>query len=180
MSAISAKKRLKILDILHRYVWSMDTGDIEGVVGCFTADGEVQDVSGTVWGKGEGGARGFAEHFLHQPNRAGAQHWIQPLLFQPGKDGCVCTSYWHSIKWETNPDLRFIRSIGMYTDWLVRVKGRWLIRKKIIAPWNSETAPMVLDVREAIWTPHSAEPGLHAVEPLPEGISTPDARANDR
>jgi hypothetical protein len=27
---------------------------------------------------------------------------------------------------------------------------------------------MVLDIREAVWTPQSAEAGLHALEALPE------------
>ncbi|MGE0056516.1 MAG: nuclear transport factor 2 family protein [Dehalococcoidia bacterium] len=161
---ISAKKRNLIYDTLHRYVWSMDTGDIDGVIGCFTDDGVVKDVSGKRWDEEQGGASGFANHYLNRPNRAGAQHWIQPMLIDEIKDGYVIKSYWHSIKWETNPDRRFIRTIGVYTDTVVRHKGEWLIREKLIDSWNSETTPMVLDVREAIWTPHSEPPeGMHLV-----------------
>jgi hypothetical protein len=169
---ISAKRRHKIYDTLHRYVWSMDTGDIDGVIGCFTEDGEVKDVSGKRWGRSEGGATGFANHYLNRPNRAGAQHWIQPMLIDEAKGGYVITSYWHSIKWETNPDRRFIRTIGVYTDTVVKVKGAWLIREKVIDSWNSETTPMVLDIREAIWTPQSTEAGLHALEAVPDREST--------
>jgi hypothetical protein len=160
---ISAKRRLKIYDTLYRYVWSMDTGNIEGVTGCFTADGEVKDVSGKRWDKEEGGATGFANHYLNRPNRAGAQHWVQPMLIDEAEDGYVLTSYWHSIKWETNPDRRFIRTIGVYRDTVVRVKGKWLIKEKVIDSWNSETTPMVLDIREATWAP-PPEPGLRALE----------------
>lgn len=152
---ISPKKRLKIYDVLQRYVWSMDTGDIEGVIGCFTPDGEVKDNSGKRWGAEDGGATGFANHYLNRPNRAGAQHWIQPRLIDKVDGGFHIKSYWHSIKWETNPDKRFIRTIGVYTDTVVKVKGEWLIKEKVIDPWNSETTPMVLDIREAIWTPQS-------------------------
>ena len=154
-ATIKPGPRQKINDLLNRYVWCMDTGDIDGVIGCFTADGEVKDVSGKRWGEADGGAAGFANHYLNRPNRAGAQHWIQPLLFEDAEDGYAVRSYWHSIKWETNPDRRYIRTLGLYTDTVVKVKGKWLIREKIIDPWNNETTPMMLDVREAIWTPQS-------------------------
>ena len=156
---ISTRRRSKILDTLSRYVWCMDTGDIDGVSGCFTPDGEVKDNSGHRWlTNDEGsGARRFANHYLNRPNRAGAQHWIQPLLVDKAGDGYKVTSYWHSIKWETNSDRRFIRTIGVYTDTVVKHKGQWLIREKLIDPWNSETAPMKLDVREATW-PAASEP----------------------
>jgi hypothetical protein len=152
---ISPKVRQRIYDTLQRYVWCMDTGDIDGVIACFTKDGEVKDVSGKRWDAAEGGAAGFANHYLNRPNRAGAQHWVQPLLIDDVKGGYRIKSYWHSIKWETNPDNRYIRTIGVYTDTMVKVKGQWLIREKVIDPWNSETTPMMLDVREALWTPQA-------------------------
>ncbi len=160
---ISPKRRLKIYDTLQRYVWSMDTGDIDGVIGCFTPDGEVKDNSGKRWATDENGsgATGFANHYLNRPNRAGAQHWIQPLLIEKLESGYKVTSYWHSIKWETRPeDRRFIRTIGVYTDTVVKHHGEWLIKEKLIDPWNSETTPMKLDIREASWSaPGEGESG---------------------
>ena len=40
---ISLEGRQEIYDMLARYVWSMDTGDIDGVVATFTLDGVVKD-----------------------------------------------------------------------------------------------------------------------------------------
>jgi hypothetical protein len=33
--------------------------------------------------------------------------------------------------------------MGSYVDTCVKADGRWLIKEKIIDPWNSATAPMV-------------------------------------
>ena len=46
---ISLEDRQEIYDTLARYVWGMDTGDIEGVVATFTPDGVVKDVTGKRW-----------------------------------------------------------------------------------------------------------------------------------
>ena len=68
---ISPEDRHAIYDTLARYVWGMDTGDIEGVVATLTADGVVKDVTGKRWDAAAGGVRGFASHFLTRPNRRG-------------------------------------------------------------------------------------------------------------
>jgi len=34
--------------------------------------------------------------------------------------------------------------MGSYVDTCVKVDGTWLIQEKIIDPWNSETAPIVV------------------------------------
>ena len=54
----------EIYDTLARYVWSMDTGDIEGVVATFTPDGVVKDVTGKRWDAAQGGAR-ICDAFPH-------------------------------------------------------------------------------------------------------------------
>ena len=143
-ATISLEDRQEIYAVLARYVWSMDTGDIAGVVATFTPDGAVKDVTGKRWDAAQGGARGFATHFLTRPNRRGGQHHVQHLFVEKaaGK-GYRVTSYWVSITWDTAGDHKAIRAMGSYVDTCVKVDGQWLIKEKIIDPWNSETAPMV-------------------------------------
>jgi hypothetical protein len=98
-ATISLEDRQAIYDTLARYVWSMDTGDIEGVVAMFTPDGVVKDVTGKRWDVAVGGVRGFATHFLTRPNRRGGQHHVQHLFVeQVDGGGYRVTSYWVSIK----------------------------------------------------------------------------------
>ncbi len=141
---ISPEDRQEIYDTLARYVWGMDTGDIAGVVATFTPDGVVKDVTGKRWDAAQGGARGFATHFLTRPNRRGGQHHVQHLFVENADGGGYrVTSYWVSIQWDTEGDRKSIRAMGSYVDTCVQVDGQWLIKEKIIAPWNSETAPIV-------------------------------------
>ena len=143
-ATISLEDRQEIYDVLARYVWSMDTGDIAGVVATFTPDGVVKDVTGKRWDAAQGGARGFATHFLTRPNRRGGQHHVQHLFVEKAEgEGYRVTSYWVSITWDTAGDHKAIRAMGSYVDTCVKVDGEWLIKEKIIDPWNSETAPMV-------------------------------------
>ena len=141
---MSLEDRQEIYDTLARYVWSMDTGDIEGVVATFTSDGVVKDVTGKRWDAAAGGARGFAAHFLTSPNRRGGQHHVQHLFVdQAAGGGYRVTSYWVSMRWDTEADKKSIRAMGSYVDTCVKVDGTWLIKEKIIDPWNSATAPIV-------------------------------------
>jgi hypothetical protein len=141
---ISLEERQALYDTLARYVWGMDTGDIEGVVAVFTPDGEVKDVTGKRWDAAAGGVRGFANHFLTRPNRRGGQHHVQHLFVDPvDGGGCHVISYWVSMQWDAAGDRKLIRAMGSYRDTCVKVDGRWLIKEKIIDPWNSATAPVV-------------------------------------
>jgi hypothetical protein len=140
---VSLEDRQEIYDTLARYVWSMDTGDIEGVVATFTPDGVVKDVTGKRWDAVAGGVRGFATHFLTRPHRRGGQHHVQHLLVENASGGGYrITSYWVSIQWDTKADKKSMRAMGSYVDTCVKVDGKWLIKEKIIDPWNSDTAPM--------------------------------------
>jgi hypothetical protein len=141
---LSLEDRQAIYDTLARYVWSMDTGDIDGVVATFTPDGVVKDVTGKTWDAEAGGVRGFATHFLSRPNRRGGQHHVQHLFVESAAGGSYrVTSYWVSIQWTTQGDQKSIRALGSYVDTCVQVEGKWLIKEKIIDPWNSDTAPLV-------------------------------------
>jgi hypothetical protein len=104
----------------------------------------VKDITGKRWDATQGGARGFATHFLTSPNRRGGQHHVQHLFVEKADSGSYrVTSYWVSIRWDTEGDQKSIRAMGSYVDTCVKVDGQWLIQEKIIDPWNSATAPIV-------------------------------------
>ena len=143
-TGISLEDRQAIYDTLARYVWGMDTGDIEAVVATFTQDGVVKDVTGKRWDAAAGGVRGFASHFLTRPNRRGGQHHVQHLFVELApEEGYRVTSYWVSLQWDAESDTKVIRAMGSYRDTCVKVHDHWLVKEKLIDPWNSRTAPML-------------------------------------
>jgi hypothetical protein len=138
---LSNEDRQAIQDVLYWYVWCIDTGDREGIVGCFTPDGIVKDFSGTLWDASKEGALGFARRYVDPPGRIGGQHWVQNLHFEETDGGCRVTSYWYSARPPTATRPNPIGQLGRYIDTCVKVDGRWLIKSKIIDPWNDETVP---------------------------------------
>src|SRR2546423_15436525 len=87
---MSLEDRQEIYDTLARYVWSMDTGDIEGVVAAFTADGVVKDVTGKQWDAAAGGVRGVCNHFLTRAHPGGGADHIPNLFSGPARGGGGC------------------------------------------------------------------------------------------
>jgi hypothetical protein len=140
---LSLEDREAIYDVLHRYVWCMDTGNIDGIVETFTQDGAVKDITGHRWDAPDA-ARNFASHFINRPNRPAVQHWVQHMFIDdaPG-GGYTVTSYWYTAVRDPNDDRRFVSNLGRYIDTCVKVDGHWLIREKLIDPWNNETVQMV-------------------------------------
>ena len=140
--AISLEDREAIYDTLKRYLWCMDTTNIDGVVDTFTGDATVKDVTGKRWDAAAGGARGFATHFLTLPNRPDSQHWVQHMFVEDAGEGAWrVVSYWASLAWVPGSDERFVRLLGSYGDTCMQVDGDWLIAEKIIDPWSGASVP---------------------------------------
>ena len=136
---ISLQDRQAITDTLARYVWCMDTRNIEGVVAVFTEDGVIKDVTGKLWDATTGGVRAFATHFLTMPDRPVSQHWMQPMAVEGiGTSAYRVTSYWALLALDASTGDKTFRSFGSYRDVCVKIKGVWLIQEKCIDPWKSE------------------------------------------
>lgn len=139
MDRISPEDRDAVYDVLRRYIWCMDTGDIDGIAATFTPDGAVKDITGRRW-DGPDAARSFATHFISRPDRPAVQHWVQHMdLEAAADDTAVVTSYWFTVVRDNDDDRKFVTNLGRYIDTCVKIDGRWLIKEKLIDPWNNET-----------------------------------------
>ncbi len=141
--SISLEDRSAITDILARYVWCMDTRNIEGVVAVFTPNGVIRDITGKVWDAAAGGVRGFATHFITLPDRPVSQHWIQHMVIEGVKETGYCiTSYWALLALDAASGDKTFRSFGSYRDTCVNVNGLWRLQEKHIDPWKSAEPPL--------------------------------------
>jgi len=139
MASLTPEERDAVYDVLRRYIWCMDTGDIDGIAATFTTDGTVKDITGRRW-DGEDAARRFAGHFIMRPNRPAGQHWVQHMQLEASSENeARVTSYWFTVVRDKDDDRNFVSNLGRYIDTCVRVDGRWLIKEKLIDPWNNET-----------------------------------------
>ncbi len=137
-ACISLEDRQAITDTLARYVWCMDTRNIEGTVAVFTLDGVIRDVTGKVWDETTGGVRAFATHFLTLPERPVSQHWMQHMVVEGvGASAYRVTSYRALLALDAETGDKTFRSFSSYRDTSVNVNGVWLIKEKRIDAWKS-------------------------------------------
>ena len=79
---LSVQDRLAIGDLFARYMWAIDTGDVEGLVACFTEDGGLESPAVGRYA-GRDGVRAFASRFARF-HAGGTQlrHIISNLLIE--------------------------------------------------------------------------------------------------
>jgi len=131
--------RIAINDLLAKYAWSLDTGDVDALVDCFTPDAVViEEVfeEPDRW-EGRDNIRRFAEHFRNVPNFPGRQHHITNSVVKG--DGKRCTARSFALVTECQGEPPYvIRFVGYWDDQLVKVSGRWRFSQRIIRLWDGE------------------------------------------
>lgn len=136
---LSSDDRFAIQDLFARYAWSLDTGDVEGLVGCFAADAEViEEVfeEPDHW-SGHEAIRRFAEHYRAAPGFPGRQHHVSQLLLDGGPAECTAKSFAFVTECRGEPPYT-LRFAGYYLDRLCKRDGGWLFLRRTIRLWDGE------------------------------------------
>lgn len=134
---LSLADQLSISDVIARCAWALDTGDVEGFVACFHADGELLwDVfeSPGHWA-GEDALRHFAEFFRAQPTSAGRQHHVSNTLITPSEPGALARSY-VTVALRQGHGPHVLNVMGYYEDRFVHAGGEWRLAQRIIRDWS--------------------------------------------
>lgn len=130
--------RASIQEVMQKYVWSVDSLDAEGYVSVFTEDAEVH-TNGTIL-KGHEQIRTVVTGMQKSQaaNRAagkpiGALHHVisnERISFVSEKEA-VYQSYWQTMR--KGADNRYTAGgFGTSEDHLVKVRGKWLIKSRIL------------------------------------------------
>lgn len=134
---ITLEDRFAIQDLLARYAWSLDTGDVDGLVACFTPDARmVEEVfeDADIW-EGHDGIRLISEHYRNAPNFPGRQHHTSQLLIEGDTEDCRAKSFAFVTECHGEPPY-LLRFAGYYTDHIVKTGGQWLFKERIIRLWD--------------------------------------------
>ena len=134
---ITLEDRFAIQDLLARYAWSLDTGDVDGLVACFTPDARmVEEVfeDADIW-EGHDGIRRISEHYRNAVNFPGRQHHTSQLLVEGDTDDCRARSFAFVTECHGEPPY-LLRFAGYYTDHIVKTGGQWLFKERIIRLWD--------------------------------------------
>lgn len=144
---LTSDDRLEIQELVARYAWSLDTGDEDAFLGCFTAAGEltwdVFDTPGT-W-RGEAALRRFVAYFRARPETAGRQHHVSNLCIDAQAAGdargrayvLVAIAGAAAATGAAGPTgANQLGVMGWYEDHYVREDGRWRIARRVIRDWS--------------------------------------------
>ena len=133
----SVEDRIAIQDLIARYAWGLDTGDVEAVVGCFTADALViEEVfeDPDRW-EGHEGIRALAEHYRTSAGFPGRQHHVSQSLVAGDERRCAVKSFAFVTECRGEPPYT-LRFTGYYEDEIVKADGQWLFSRRIIRLWD--------------------------------------------
>lgn len=141
MPSLSIEDRCALQDLIAAYSWALDTGDVEGLVACFTPDARMSEEvfdEPDVW-EGHDGVRGIAEHYRNAAGFPGRQHHVTQVQYMPQDDGsCKMRSFAFVTECEGEPPY-LLRFAGWYDDLAVKCDdGQWRFQKRTVRLWDGE------------------------------------------
>lgn len=149
---VSIEDRLDLDDLIARYAWALDTGDVEGYVGCFFEDGWIQhDPPGLC--KGREAIRKLTEFlwYEHPNNYLGRQHRMSQVLMTPEESGVRIRAFWSILQHDVFTDQNFVFGLGLWNALAARDLDReWRLKSLHVEIWRGTEVPWVGDKRA--WT----------------------------
>ncbi|MGZ3171962.1 MAG: nuclear transport factor 2 family protein [Croceibacterium sp.] len=141
---LPAEDELAIRQVIARYAWALDTGDVRGFVGCFCRDGVLVWDAFEAPERWEGAAtlRHFAEFFRSLPSSAGRQHHVSNTVITACEHGARSRSY-VAVALRQGDGPHLLNVMGYYEDLFRREDGHWRLAERIIRDWSG---PILKDI----------------------------------
>lgn len=122
--------RLEVNDLFVRYATALDSGDVEGIVACFTADAILESPAVGIY-RGQDGIREFALRFARLRQRGSQlRHVLANLAVEFDGDRAHATCYLLTVL--TRDGHSTLRPPGRYDCHLARIGGTWLFRHRVV------------------------------------------------
>jgi uncharacterized protein (TIGR02246 family) len=121
---LTADDRLDIMDLIARYAYTLDSGDLEGYVNNFAPDGVLFEDH-----RGREAIREYVG-MLMRNGRAGPlpngdvayRHFVGSPVIDGGGDRATVHSYLLWVNMGSNPP---VSAAAQYTDQVAKLEGRW-------------------------------------------------------
>jgi len=135
--ALTLADQLDIRDVISRYAWALDTGDVESFVTCFCRDGVLVWDAFETPGRWQGHAalRHFVSFFRDQPSSAGRQHHVTNVLIEASDEGARGKAY-AAVALRRDDGPHALHVMGWYQDRFRREDGEWRLAERIIRDWS--------------------------------------------
>jgi hypothetical protein len=136
-STVPVTDRLDIHELLARYAWALDTGDLDGLVACFTPDAVVVEEvfeDPDRW-EGHAGIRRLGQHYSSAPGFPGRQHHISQVLIDGDESTAKVRAFTFVTECRGEPPF-LLRFAGYYEDKVAKRQGQWLFTERVIRLWD--------------------------------------------
>lgn len=134
---LAVEDQLAIRDIVARYAWALDTGDVERFVNCFCRDGVLVWDSFDCPARWEGreALRHFATFIRDLPSSAGRQHHVTNTVIEGCEEGARSKSY-AAVALREGDGPHKLHVMGYYEDLFRRENSQWRLAERIIRDWS--------------------------------------------
>jgi len=124
MSRLSAEDRLDVMDLIARYAYTLDGGDLDGYVNNFAPDGVLFEAH-----RGREAIRSYVAMLMRE-RRAGPlpngdvayRHFVGSPVIDGADDRATVHSYLLWVNMGSDPP---VSAAAEYTDQVVKLDGRW-------------------------------------------------------
>ena len=138
--SLTPEDRCAIEDLMARYAWSLDTGDVDAFVSCFALDAAmVEEVfdEPTAW-EGSDAIRRLGQSYREIPDFAGRQHHganVQVSAVSDGRARARSFVFVTECRGEPPHPLRFC---GWFEDELVKINDCWVFARRTLRQWGGD------------------------------------------
>jgi hypothetical protein len=154
--AFPVEDYVRINELYARQVWALDTGDVDGFVATFTADGVLDWAQ--KW-EGKEALQKFGTRFLQTDVwLPGSQHVVSALLIDGSSSEATVRCYvtrTHRLA-STSRNNCMVVWAGHHTSKVVKVNGEWLFKEQVSRAWEGSTSERVLAARGGSSNPLTA------------------------
>ena len=136
-ATLSVADQLAIREVIARYAWALDTGDVDGFVACFCRDGVLlwDAFEETQRWAGHAALRHFATFFRDLPTSAGRQHHVTNTLVAACDEGARSRSY-AAVALRQGDGPHLLHVMGYYEDLFREEDGQWRLAERVIRDWS--------------------------------------------
>ena len=158
-SRVSIEDRLDLFDLIARYCWTLDTGDVDGYVACFTEDGWVDHgPQGKL--QGRAGLKELTEQlwYARPDHYLGRQHRMSQHLFAYEGEGVRIKAFWSILQQRVSTGECFVFGMGLWDALTVKIDGEWYVKTLYVDIWRGRNVPWVGDSRAGETTKLPTQP----------------------
>ena len=146
---VSLQDRADLHDLIARYAWALDTGDVDGYVDCFFEDGWIHhDPPGLC--QGRDAIRKLTQFlwYEHSSNYLGRQHRMSQVLMTPEASGVRIRAFWSILQHDVFTDQNFVYGLGLWNALAAKdVDSEWRLKSLTVDIWRGKDVPWVGDKR---------------------------------